>query len=541
MNTSRVIRIISVLVLAASFGATHAVVIKSEQGLCQLIQDNKGVCYDATSKTLSLRLNRSAEMVLRAAMGLEGAVFAAIGISFLRDASRDRSPMCGAFGACLLAAAYGCGRIAIDDFKKDFHITLSPQGVRHADKFVAWSAVSDVSYLASVRLQNFIKTDDLEKKETLLDITSLGLPVVFDEFVAIVKYYHATYGSLVSKNVPLKTNIEHELIKHFHISGLVKNKLDSFFEENNLAGSLDKVRSFFKSDARAKIVGKGTRCGVYELSILDNQYLLKIPHDVQAGEKTSDPVTWFPSCIKRQNISRVLKAHCLQNIIYDNDMKGLKVPKKYLYHIPGTPLELTDENYLVVVEKINCAPHGESYSRASKEQISHLLHLTANAHFLDTADGNIEMDQDGNLVLLDTEDIWSFMQDDGLLSDQELKELAAWCARGLLSIESLKPVVRGIKDLPLEDILNYSCKDPASLKKVIMLERSVRSIGAAIVDLNLYDDILSPADKKEIGLSLVIDWLFLIEQLYLFDSGSKDILEDVLIKGLFDELNYRED
>ena len=55
---------------------------------------------------------------------------------------------------------------------------------------------------------------------------------------------------------------------------------------------------------------------------------------------------------RTMNISRLFGYERIANCIKKNKFKHIVLPKKYLYHVPGRPWELADENYMVIAERI---------------------------------------------------------------------------------------------------------------------------------------------------------------------------------------------
>lgn len=110
-------------------------------------------------------------------------------------------------------------------------------------------------------------------------------------------------------------------------------------------------------------------------------FVLRIPrcewydtfdYDKTARTITSQPFPMQPS--RFQNVSRVFYTKQINNFIRDNGFNNIYPLKQWLVHIPGMPDNLSDENYLVVAEKIPNLPLIEAsvgkFSELKSEDLS---------------------------------------------------------------------------------------------------------------------------------------------------------------------------
>ncbi|MFA5075485.1 MAG: hypothetical protein WC436_05285 [Candidatus Babeliales bacterium] len=256
-----------------------------------------------------------------------------------------------------------------------------------------------------------------------------------------------------------------------------------------------------------------------------------------------NPATWFYSCRIRENISRVFKADQISNIININGMQKIRVPKKYLYHIPGTPETLTDENYLIIAEKIDLDTHGLAFINATKEQISNFVTIMLESGNTDNADGNIEMDKNGNLVLIDTDNIWFFMLKVNQLTLPELCELSFYCAQKIknifLNISQFNEIFRNFYISFIEPILEKNYENLESLMRVINLYREISILGAIMTDINVYGNSMVIEEKKDILKNIFQKWVDRISISYFLNEDSRYSLNQFFQEYLNNEENFR--
>lgn len=100
-------------------------------------------------------------------------------------------------------------------------------------------------------------------------------------------------------------------------------------------------------DLAFKVQRKGQ---IYALvSDLWDGYVLKVPRC-----RWIDNDDMIPS--KYQNISRVFYNKKIRDFAKANNLKHIHPIRKYLYHIPGKPFDLNDDNYLIVADRVDNFP-----------------------------------------------------------------------------------------------------------------------------------------------------------------------------------------
>lgn len=96
-------------------------------------------------------------------------------------------------------------------------------------------------------------------------------------------------------------------------------------------------------------------------------FILKISKDEWATTNENRS----PEVIRYKNTSRVFYNNKLEEFITKTNAKHLLCLKKYLYHIPGQPHEISDRNYCVLAEKFENLPE----ETKNKEAIKSLFNL----------------------------------------------------------------------------------------------------------------------------------------------------------------------
>jgi hypothetical protein len=181
--------------------------------------------------------------------------------------------------------------------------------------------------------------------------------------------------------------------------------MDALFLQKNIC-SVQALRGAIEN---GKIIAGATKTGsrsfvAANIPELDNKFVLKFSISQWQSDRAQRPS--FGSVEIRENISRVFQAMRMQSVINSLNLTHVKVPQKYLYHIPNTPDALTDENYIVVAEQVDFeSAKINPYKAATYDQVKELACLMVLTDFTDTADGNVEMDKDGHLVFPDTDNI----------------------------------------------------------------------------------------------------------------------------------------
>ena len=141
-------------------------------------------------------------------------------------------------------------------------------------------------------------------------------------------------------------------------------------------------------------------------------YLIKIPRH-HLSQNDSEP-------FYRQNISRILYNKLINNLIEQHQLKHIYPLKKCLIHIPTQPKTLSDQNYAVVVEKIDSIYKFSERTHVFHELLSQVmegnleaLELIAEMAFIinkvglwDIDPRNILFVEKYKIVFVDTEKWW---------------------------------------------------------------------------------------------------------------------------------------
>lgn len=120
--------------------------------------------------------------------------------------------------------------------------------------------------------------------------------------------------------------------------------------------------------------------------------------DAHYGARVMHGGTWLPDYYVKYGIKRVENAEKLKKFIETAKLCSLSVAQKYLYHIPGAPEELLDENYLVIAKEVK-----DGKEEMSAEQAAQLYHLGYEGGLEDIEPSNYIITKNGQLVVIDTE------------------------------------------------------------------------------------------------------------------------------------------
>lgn len=324
---------------------------------------------------------------------------------------------------------------------------------------------------------------------------------------------------------------EQRLIEKFKPPKALVVGLDQFFMQNNLTGDITKLQKslddFFVArenakqllvgsekqmagSTRMKIIGRGDVVTV--VSLIGDQtiadFVLKVPRRIPQ-DKGQAP--WFLYCATRENVSRVLKAAQLRTFIEQNQIKKIKVPQKYLYHIPGAAKELNDTNYLVVAEKFDLLPSatGLVFTQVTTPQIFDLFKIITAVGHRDFNDGNIALSKDAEVVFIDTDEMEVFLFEEGAEFDHEgIKALAFLAAQKLLQMFEDMPQLKWVFGNNNVLGINKALACPSDLKfddsfRLIKFLKNLCLLGAIKNDVNYFP----AADKSKILRYAYTQWL----------------------------------
>ncbi len=107
-------------------------------------------------------------------------------------------------------------------------------------------------------------------------------------------------------------------------------------------------------------IGLNVNSKLFLIQNLIPGFLLKIQHmklpslpGIYDYFKTPIAADFRAAVTPYQNISRVFYNQKIKRCVQENHLNHVRIIEKYLYHIPGKPAALCDDNYVVVVEDIS--------------------------------------------------------------------------------------------------------------------------------------------------------------------------------------------
>jgi hypothetical protein len=92
------------------------------------------------------------------------------------------------------------------------------------------------------------------------------------------------------------------------------------------------------------------------------------------GQNTRIP-KWLPDVVIKYGVERVENANRLRRIIAEKSLLHIGIPHKFLYHIPGRPTDINNENYLVIAQRILRAPSRYRYSELNQNHVHDIYKL----------------------------------------------------------------------------------------------------------------------------------------------------------------------
>lgn len=110
-----------------------------------------------------------------------------------------------------------------------------------------------------------------------------------------------------------------------------------------------------------------------------------------------------------QHVSRIWMAEAVRTVIAEHGLEHVTIPEKYLYHLPGRPTELVDDNYAVISEKVECSSDRHNRTKLRQlpiETVKEILTIIEEVVYNDPSPSNIRVLGDGETVaIIDTEKI----------------------------------------------------------------------------------------------------------------------------------------
>ncbi len=151
-----------------------------------------------------------------------------------------------------------------------------------------------------------------------------------------------------------------------------------------------------------------------------NHYVPKPDEDEEARVKV---FPWLPAYMLKFGVERVANAHRLREFIQKHELNLLRVPKKYLYHIPAMPRALSNRNYIVVAELIT--EDEDDGCVVDFPRMEQLCTVALKLPYYDFHSGNFWPLPDGSVVIVDTDDL-------AMPSPEEVaKRTRHWLAHGV--------------------------------------------------------------------------------------------------------------
>ena len=231
----------------------------------------------------------------------------------------------------------------------------------------------------------------------------------------------------------------------------LQEKLDAFFKKHGEAfkiqGQDQLTRAFHQVKRASDLVGlvdkaKADQEGPYMLlgeqlakagcTILKNDEKTLVFSSPELGDCVVKVPGWLyrPWNGERQhNLRRLDGALALRECVEAHRFGPyLQVPEKFAYHLPWREKALNDANYIVVAAKVDTGDPGDALANpANPMAVLALLTAVTETGMNDLALFNIHITGEGNLVVLDTEDFFTFTPE----------TIRAFCADRVEEVSSL--------------------------------------------------------------------------------------------------------
>lgn len=125
---------------------------------------------------------------------------------------------------------------------------------------------------------------------------------------------------------------------------------------------------------------------------------------------------WLPDYFIKFGIQRMRNQQKLKRIIADEGFDALAVEDAYFYHIPGKSECLSDNNYIMITKKVLSKPLADN-NHLTLKQTQQLWQLALRAKHYDMHPGNYIIDENGTIVIIDTDEFAMPLQNDALYND----------------------------------------------------------------------------------------------------------------------------
>lgn len=170
----------------------------------------------------------------------------------------------------------------------------------------------------------------------------------------------------------------------------------------------DKIRQFFKTvkvmqlEMNTYLDKVGLICTFDKSMGLLSNYVLKIRIPSNNLSRVVQPDGRVLGGIqKHRNVSRIIGAQRIQDTIRKYNLNHVFVPKKYLYRIPGRPDDISDDNYIVVAERVGGVPLDSCLVK--QEVANEIFRCTWESTIYNPSSKNILITPRGRFAFIDTE------------------------------------------------------------------------------------------------------------------------------------------
>ncbi len=110
--------------------------------------------------------------------------------------------------------------------------------------------------------------------------------------------------------------------------------------------------------------------------------------------------SWLPGYYVKYNLDRIYGVENMKRCIDKFELDSLVVAEKSLYHVKGRPMELSNDNYLVIAKAVKPGKRLPPLSLKQIEQMCKLMHETS---YVSLHTKNYIRTADNKIALIDTE------------------------------------------------------------------------------------------------------------------------------------------
>ena len=125
--------------------------------------------------------------------------------------------------------------------------------------------------------------------------------------------------------------------------------------------------------------------------------------DYRMGSNVKFP-SWEQGIIIKYGIERIENANRLRTVIQEKSLQHVGIPLKFLYHVPGRPLDLDSTNYLVIVQRIPRMSHKFRFAELNRDQVRCIYKLAIQGPHYDMHALNWILSGDDKVYIIDTDE-----------------------------------------------------------------------------------------------------------------------------------------